>query len=292
MNSINEIINNLKDRFANPLLFSFIISWVVYNWEISVAVFWLDNEDILRTGYSSLYDLINCRLSFSNTYWIPLVCALLYTILMPISKILIKPVWSQKTTEELELSILKGSKMPFERYYKLKKDYDKRTEILEEIISKENEFENLLNTANTQILNLQVKERDLKEDILIKDNILNKIYNMGFLNGYWFVEYSDTITGSKLRGTENIYINGGIYYIFSSNKERVETFVIRNFHFDVNESKIFFIKERNQQTRAVSDDYTLKFNINNLLVENEDLITGWENGTIQIKYTKRKFPPQ
>lgn len=46
MDKISEILNSVKERVSNPLIFSFLASWLVYNWKIPVALIWFDEKQI------------------------------------------------------------------------------------------------------------------------------------------------------------------------------------------------------------------------------------------------------
>src|SRR5687768_4122481 len=78
MDTISDILEGLKKRFTNPFVLSFILSWSIYNWQIPVALLWYDNEQLKRSGYSSIYDLINCVASREWSVAIPICFAIGY----------------------------------------------------------------------------------------------------------------------------------------------------------------------------------------------------------------------
>lgn len=84
---LKDIYENIKDRLSNPLIFSFIVSWLVYNWEITVALLWYDKDQIKAEGYKSIFEFIQYQLnSKCFSFIIPLILALVYTFIMPYIK--------------------------------------------------------------------------------------------------------------------------------------------------------------------------------------------------------------
>jgi hypothetical protein len=58
METPSTLFNSAKDRLANPFLFSFLASWMLYNWRIPLSLFWYSDADIWKEGYQSLFDLV------------------------------------------------------------------------------------------------------------------------------------------------------------------------------------------------------------------------------------------
>jgi hypothetical protein len=47
----NDLLKELKDRLSNPLIFSFIIAWLFFNWQITVGLLLYKNDQLIRDGY-------------------------------------------------------------------------------------------------------------------------------------------------------------------------------------------------------------------------------------------------
>ena len=107
MDKISEILNSVKERVSNPLIFSFLISWLVYNWKIPVALIWFDKEQISANGSKSIFDFIEDEWKKNGYFWIPLFIALGYTFIFPIIKNLISATqtWMSKWGENLNLRL-------------------------------------------------------------------------------------------------------------------------------------------------------------------------------------------
>jgi uncharacterized membrane protein len=82
MERIQQAFDNLKERLNNPLVFSFIISWIFLNWKVTVALLWHDssNDD---NSHIKLINFIVENTSIYNSIVLPLGYAILYTFLSP-----------------------------------------------------------------------------------------------------------------------------------------------------------------------------------------------------------------
>lgn len=92
--NLSKILDDLKNRFASRFIFSFIIAWLIYNWQITVALFWYDKSQIHAEGCKSIFEFISNQLNnnsnSSKAFW----TALIYTFGLPISKSVIN-IWDE-----------------------------------------------------------------------------------------------------------------------------------------------------------------------------------------------------
>ena len=51
MSDADEFKNSLKERIANPLVFSFVISFCVYNWEVLAHLLLVDLCDLVMNSF-------------------------------------------------------------------------------------------------------------------------------------------------------------------------------------------------------------------------------------------------
>lgn len=237
MDKLKDILNNIKDRFTNPLFFSFALSWLVINWQITIALFYYNSEQIEKTGFKTIFDFIFNKKNIDDSLLYPLYFALGYTILLPIIRNLIKALysWAEKWGENWNLKILKEGKIPIKKYIKLREDYDKRTKILEDVINKENVIQSNYNNLKTELLQAQAKESDLQQTIIEKNDYIRQFSDVSILKGYWTVTYKrDPIESIE------IYIDSNYYYYVKPFANTVHSFNITNFKKDNN--RIFFFK--------------------------------------------------
>jgi len=80
MDTVKDIFKDLKDRISSPFFSSFIISWMIFNYQIVIALLFYKQSELKADGYTSYLNLIkNCWDSrYMITY--PLTAAVLYSV--------------------------------------------------------------------------------------------------------------------------------------------------------------------------------------------------------------------
>lgn len=282
MERLSDIFNNIKDRFTNPLIFSFTVSWTIINWRIVVALVWYDNIQIKNEGYTSIYSFIQSELNHFDTIVYPIIFALGYTFLAPVVRNLVRAFysWTSKWGNNWNIEITKGGKVGIENYLKLRDNYDKRTKALEEVISSESvtrgEFESLkTENLKTQSENIELKNKESELRKFISDQSDNRI-----LNGYWLTKFTD----GAYSGENEVFIDNGRISFVKPFGDKEEMFYLSNFRFDPVNKSVFFIKEN---VNAKVKDETKKVIVNELRFERDDFMTGLENRTVRIEYRKK-----
>ncbi len=288
MEKFKDVFNNLKDRFTNPLIFSFVCSWIIINWEITVALIWYDIKQIERTGCDSIFCFIRYNINISDCLWHPLLFAIAYTLLIPFIKNLIKALysWTTKWGEDWNIKISKDGKIPVEKYLKLRENYLVKIKTIEDIISSENKTLEEYNELNNELQKMKAREIELQQKNNTNESFISNLYNVNILNGFWTNTFKDNIPNSKLDGSEEIEISNGAYFIIGNFNKKIQVFRIIHFYYDNKNKTMFFIKERINQEKAIENN-DLKFNVNVLRLENDTLI-GHENGTISIQYKRKQ----
>lgn len=81
MDSLKEIWSSLGERFKNPLLYSFVVSWIITNYKIVVV---LSSNAV----YSEKFDYIDSIYppgvpTWYRMFFIPALCAILYVFVLP-----------------------------------------------------------------------------------------------------------------------------------------------------------------------------------------------------------------
>lgn len=154
MNTIKDFLTELKDRLTNPLFGSFVISWLICNWPITVALLFYKSADLKADKYKSFFDLIDSRQSTCNMIIYPLIGALLYTFAFPYAKAAIK-LFHAKITTDNETEILLATKdgsMPMAKFLRLKNQSDTQLENLKKLIESEGETLNRNAELQTELL--------------------------------------------------------------------------------------------------------------------------------------------
>ena len=288
MEQLKDLLNNIKDRFTNPLFFSFVFSWLLINWTIPISLLWYDTKQIEKAGFSSIYELILCQLSMKDGLYYPILMALGYTLLAPILKNLIRLFYTfiNQLGEKLNLKISEGASIPFEKYIKLRESYSERSKLLENIIKTENIHNTQFEKQKDELLKVQTQNLTLEKELADTRKHFVQLTDVSFLNGYWTHNFSNSTSSTS--GQEQLYFENGKCFIINGTG-RTHAFNISNFYCDAKQKRLFFIKERLdiEKDVAVPTGIITKFNSVSLRIEHETYLAGTENGIIQVYYTKQ-----
>src|SRR5579863_3786151 len=131
MERIQDFLKELRTRFSSPFFSSFIIAWLIINWQIPVGLLfyktaeWKDEQGV---GYIE-YIEHNVRF-FDGILW-PLISALIYTVVAPVLKNLIRAftAYVDRKGTDWALAASKGGSIPVEKFIELREGY--REKVLE-----------------------------------------------------------------------------------------------------------------------------------------------------------------
>ena len=142
MEKVLEVYNNIKDRLSNPFVFSFICSWLVYNWRIPVALIRYDKSQFSGCGCHTIFDFISFELAKTNSFLFPLFFAFVYTISIPFIKngVRIVSAHAQKWGENEEIKALDGGKIGVEKYLELRDNFKEKIKKLEDVAKEEKKY--------------------------------------------------------------------------------------------------------------------------------------------------------
>lgn len=238
MDKVKEILDGIKDRFSNPLVFSFICAWIVYNWEIVIALFWYDPVQWETQGAKSVYEFVKSKSNWDSNIKNPLIIAVLYTLLMPFIKMLIEAlyIWVGKLSENWNIKLSKDGNVSMSKYFSLRDSYEAKTKRLDKIIKSESAFIE----KNTELENsLSAKESEYNESLIeingYKEQI-RKINDGSVLNSHWRIFFDISKNSQQI---EIISIRYPDCYIQSNNSHRLYG-RIHHFHSSVDGNNLFF----------------------------------------------------
>ncbi len=277
----DEFLNQVRDRFANPLFLSFIFSWIVINWKITVALVWYDNVQIKNEGYISVYDFISKNLNSCDAIWVPLGMACAYTIGYPFVRSIIQAIQSLafRFGEFLDYKVLKGSKIDMNKYLKLKEEYTSKAQKLHSLINEESENIEKIRELNDKNAQLQDSLNQSKMTLNNLNEKEVKSKNMSMLNGYWHNNFS----GTGGRGKETVNILNHMYLVYSD-EGYSQKYTLIHFQYDETNNRVFFIKQTSDADMR-KDPSQPRYLINDLRFDGLDLV-GTENGN-DIRYVKK-----
>lgn len=243
MDKISEVFDSIKERVSNPLIFSFIFSWLIFNWRIPVALFWFDEKQISANGCSSIFEFIEDEWKRNGYFWTPFFLALAYTFGFPIFKNLVSAfqTWIEKWGEDWNLKISKNSKISLEKYLVLRESYLEKTQKLEEIITSESKYLIELGIKNNELNELQEKSKSLEEKIGEANEFLSTYRNDEFLNGSWlFKKFDDN--GVVVEETTLVFEKKQVYGKTILGELYLKYDII-NYYNILKEKRIQFVKE-------------------------------------------------
>lgn len=190
MDKVSDFLKELKERSSSPLFSSFIISWFIINWRIPIGLFFYSIDELKFDGYSSYQDLVQRNVSLKGSFFYPFLSSILYTFLFPFVRngIIIFNSWIKAWGNNFSLAVSKSSKISVEKYIQLKEIYERRTSLLEEVLSNEGQY--LKQYENEKNKNLELT-KSYNEDIseLQKWRAFNESRQ---LNGEWELRYIES----------------------------------------------------------------------------------------------------
>ena len=245
---VKDVYENIKDRLSNPLIFSFLCSWLVLNWKIPVALIWYDKTQFSKCGCNTIFDFIELYWKNEGTFLSPVLISLIYTIAIPFVKNGIRLIFkrAQKLGDKNEAKyVLDGMT---KEHIKLKSDYDE-------------------------------SEKKLNDKI----DFISKLYDKSILSGNWtrIRNNKDNEVTNKIRISD-----GYIYITENFNNENKES-LIAIFFYDRDNRKIFFVSEDVDIRQAFEGKHISKmsYNINILYLKDNGDMSGLEND-YEIEYIK------
>lgn len=141
MDSIKEFFKSIEERFSNPFILAFLLSWMAWNWSIPVTLGFEDSWSLKGLGYSSyeayIVDYIN-KYPY-KFYLLPTLSAFLFTLGMPWLKAFIYRIQTMADIKKDEWWIddTKESSVPMERYLSMRAQVLEKSKVLEQIIDTE-----------------------------------------------------------------------------------------------------------------------------------------------------------
>jgi hypothetical protein len=234
-----DVLSNFRERLSSPLIFSFLLSWLLFNWKVTVALLWYDPAP-KSLGHLSLINFIEKETSDLRSITLPICFAVAYTLLSPVINNLISAfkTWNSKWGGNWNLDILNGSKVPIDKYLTLRKNYVKRTKELEDIITSENITQQKLSEINTALLNERNDKIKLNTELGDLKSIVGGLSNVSIMEGNWIRRVKEALGESR---EEKLQImNGGSVYTWADNTME-QTFMIQNFIYDQTRKKISFV---------------------------------------------------
>jgi len=158
---METILKPFVSRFAQPIILSFCIAWIFWNWEIVVGLIWYDKESLQLYGYCNYRDLIYHKANVYRNYIYPGIIALFYPLLRYALN------WFNtviRTAERTKLLNVSGTgKMSTLKFLELKKSYDEKVAALSEYFEEQSEIQKRANESDTELIKTKQELASIQE---------------------------------------------------------------------------------------------------------------------------------
>ena len=196
--NIKELFTDLKDRITNPFTSSFIISWLITNYQIPIALIFYKQNELWRDRHHSFIDLIKDLASIERMIYIPLACSLAYTFIFPWIKFLIHAyrAWVEVIDDNNLKKIQANEIITKETYKKFQLESFSIIEKNANLIQENSELRQSLIGYKEENSGLQIRSKEL--DILKREKSKEaELSNARWLDGVWVVHNfeNDTVIG-------------------------------------------------------------------------------------------------
>jgi len=237
MEKVSEFLNHLKERLSSPLFYSFIISWFFWNWKVAVALIWFDPPSNAN-GHLSLIEYISTNTNNDQSIICPLLSALLYTVASPLFSNLTSALraWYSKWGESLNLWILKGSKIPIDKYFALRRQYLDRSKVLEETISGESATIDQLRNMETSLLDTRNQLNKTSLELSEVRAVVDNYNNTGYIDGKW-IRTTEDVYDHVVK--QNIEFRNGTVYEHDGIRQ-TEKYSVHNYSYNSRNKRLSF----------------------------------------------------
>lgn len=290
MNKVEEIYENIKERLTSPLIFSYVVAWIVINWKVVVALVWWDPKQFADGNIRTIFDFIEVNTTWKNSVEMPLRYAIIYTVGYPLIKVLISgwQTFLGTLEEKLNLRINRGHKVPLSRYLALRDEQIILNQRLVQIVEEDSENRQKVIDAKESKANAERELQDANRKISdankrteLVSAKLNAIQDPKPFEGFWIVMQPGL---AKRIGVLQIQ-SKNIFWI-TKDKPAIPVGTISTFLCDTREQAIAIIVfDINQSIAATLLSQTIFNNGDNQLI----ILTKAINGGRNLHYQKNKY---
>ncbi|MDR6565450.1 hypothetical protein [Chitinophaga ginsengisegetis] len=285
MDKLSDFFKEIKDRASNPLIASFLISWMVVNWEIPIALLFYNFDELKADGYISYIKLIQQKVTTVSGVYLPLFMALFYTFGFTYIRIYISAyityIRTLSTTKNLGIS--GTGRIATEKFIKLQAQTKELNDRYSDLINSESEIFTLNQQLQSQVTTLTHNDTLNKTQIesLKQSNIEETAkHSLSILEGYWNYKIYFQEISNEIR----IYIKDDAIFQVSNDGSKKRIFTITNYFYNPVRKEITFM-------RFVGDESN--FDIHWLKAEDftEGYLSGLQNNQNRIEYRRTDIFP-
>ncbi|RZK60285.1 MAG: hypothetical protein EOO91_01940 [Pedobacter sp.] len=163
MDTLKDFFSDLKDRISNPFISSFVIAWLICNYQIFIALFFYKLAELSTDGSVTYFTIIEKARNNDLNFWLlPLIVALFYTFVMPFVKsgVKIYQAWILAGTDKRIYKVTDTSVVSIENHKKVSKDLRETQAQYAELIENESTFKNDIEGLHIRIKEMQDKHTE------------------------------------------------------------------------------------------------------------------------------------
>lgn len=136
---MESLLRPIARRFGQPIVMSFCIAWIFWNWEIVVGLIWYNSETLPNYGYNNFKSLIHANSNCLRNYVWPGIIAIGY----PFATLLFNNfgAWVQKLDGWLFFKISKDAYVKTDYFLQAKEALLTKEKKISSFIMRENEME-------------------------------------------------------------------------------------------------------------------------------------------------------
>lgn len=141
---VGELLDSVRERFKNPLVYSFVFSWLAWNYKAVVVVL-SDGGFAEKIAYLDLFVYPDGKVPSSQVFYYPLLCALFYSLALPFFSVLVTGVSTTVSLLNTRVRVTVGKAIGYsgEQVEKIRSDYEARLLALDnQVTSLKNELSN------------------------------------------------------------------------------------------------------------------------------------------------------
>lgn len=287
MDKFSDFFKDLKERISSPLISSFIFSWLVFNWQIVIALFKYEVKSLSLKDYQAYVDYICSLINKYDCFWHPLAVAFGYALLYPFLRngIQIADAWFKAWGNHYKLMASKTNKVSIEKYIQLRETYKQRSDLLQEVLDKESITIQKNETLVNQNSELKSKTNGLESDIVAKNEKISELENRIFI----LVQKieSDTIRLSKYSEKDEAEKNRNLVESLNGKWTKKEYIKGKEDSLEVDEKmrfedgKVFYIDKDGIETPAFQ---IVSYEYNNIS-RNINILTNTIVSNIKLSFT-------
>lgn len=280
----NSIFDELNERLSAPFFSSFLLSWVLYNWKITIGIWFLDKADLSFYGVPNFTEYILKYLREEVYFCWPLFWAVLYCTAWPFIQSAIKILHAAILVRANFIlgQVAKDTTLKISHYLRLKNVFDKELETLKGQI--ENNEDNELSRLE-EVQNVNDEKDKLSDDLdklhtslMEKDQLIERTKS-SFIEGTW------TIVVDESTLSYSIHIRNNLVYRIFQNKKYKRTHQIYDYGYSF-ENVIRFVtqsdtaNERQEAVLSIQGSYLRGQIFGQSVIMNRDYSPGIDDAEV------------